>query len=175
MLPVHRIEIWRVVFACCVVTTLLISLPAADAQLDPSQQAAAQAQQDAMTAAQAAQQANDQMMRDAQQASQQAMQAQQAAMDTSSKAWPHPGYGRADKPKFSPRPGRFSGPVRVTISAPATPKADIFYTLDGSAPTTASARYTGPVLVASSAKLRAIVRSPIYSPSRVSNGRYLIR
>ena len=173
MLSIQGTEIRRIVITFFIATALLISLPTASAQPDPGQQAAAQAQQDAITALQAVQQANDQMMKDAQQANQQAMQ--QAGMNAPPAGPPHSGYGRADKPTFSPRPGTFSGPVRVNISDPTTPKLEIFYTLDGSEPTIASTRYTGPVLVSSTTKLRAIARSPIYSPSRIAKGKYVIR
>jgi Chitobiase/beta-hexosaminidase C-terminal domain len=137
--------------------------------------AAAQATQQAnQAAAQAAQQANDQMMRDAQQANQQAMQnAQQAAMNSPATPQPH-GYGRADKPKFYPSSGKFTGATSVTIKDSA-PKASIFYTLDGTEPTTSSAPYTGPVLVGSTAKLKAIARSPIYTPSKVATATYVIK
>jgi type II secretory pathway pseudopilin PulG len=143
---------------------------------DPGAAAAAQAvQQSNQMAAQAAQQANDQMMRDAQQANQQAMQnAQQAAMNAPAPT-PRPvGYGRADKPLFYPSSGKYTGPTSVTIKDSA-PKANIFYTLDGTEPTTSSARYTGPILVSSTSQLKAIANSPIYSPSKVATAKYVIK
>jgi hypothetical protein len=184
MLSTPRTAITRTILACSVATASLICIPAASAQADPAGQAAAQAsQQAAMAAMQATQQAMQQATQAAQQANQQAAQAGQQAMQASQQAAantptggpPHPGYGRADKPSFSPRPGKFSGSVSVSISDPTTPKAVIFYTLDGSQPTPASARYKGPITVTASTKLRAIAESPIYSPSRVANGKYVIR
>lgn len=182
MLNISGIGIRRLLVLCSGATALLIGLSAASAQVTPGQQAAAQAQQataaanQANQAAQQANQAAQQGAQDAQQANQQATQAAQqaAAMNTPVAGPPHRGYGRADKPTFSPRPGAFQGPVHVTISDPTTPKSEIFYTVDGSEPTISSTRYTGPVMVTSSTKLRAIARSPIYSPSRVANANYVI-
>lgn len=177
MLATHRGGILRVVRACTISIVLLAGVSRATAQVDFAQQAAAQAQQDTRTAVQAAQQANTQTMQASQQANQQAEQdARQASMVASrSGTAPRPGYGRAGKPRFSPDPGKFTGPVHVSISSPATPKAEIFFTVDGSTPTTASTRYSGPVLVTSSTMLRAIARSPIYSSSRVAKGKFVIR
>ncbi len=146
---------------------------------DPGAAAAAQAvQQSNQMAAQAAQQANQQMMDAAQQAQQQAMQAQQqamqaqqAAMDSSVLTPPH---GRADKPHFYPSSGKFSGATTVTIKDSA-PKASIFYTLDGTDPTTSSTLYTGPVLVGSTSQLKAIAKSPVYSSSKVATAKYVIK
>ena len=164
----------RVLIASFTFTVLLTGVPAALAQFDPGQQASQASQ--TLIAVQAAQQATDQATQAAQLASQQAMQAAQQAALNARRAGPqHPGYGRADRPTFGPRPGTFSGPLHVTISDPTTPKAEIFFTLDGTEPTTASTRYSGPVLVTSTAKLRAIARSPIYSESRVASAKYVIR
>jgi type II secretory pathway pseudopilin PulG len=139
---------------------------------DPGAAAAAQAvQQSNQMAAQAAQQANQQMMDAAQQAHQQAMQAQQAAMDSSVLTPPH---GRADKPHFYPSSGKFTGATTVTIKDSA-PKASIFYTLDGTDPTTSSTLYTGPVLVGSTSQLKAIAKSPVDSPSKVATAKYVIK
>ncbi|HKR28322.1 MAG TPA: chitobiase/beta-hexosaminidase C-terminal domain-containing protein [Acidobacteriaceae bacterium] len=170
-------EIRRMITALSTALVFLLILPAVSAQSDPAQQAAAQAAQEAnRQAVQAAQQASQQAMQAAQQANQQARDAaRQAAMNAPPTGPSHSWYGRADKPKFRPRPGTFSGAVRVTISDPTTPKAEIFYTTDGSQPTTASTPYTGPVLLTSSTKLRAMARSLIYSPSRVAKGKYVIR
>lgn len=172
MLSNRRMQTRRILLACAITAALAAIIPAASAQIDPGQQA----QQDAATAQQAAQQGYDMAAQAAQQASQSAMQqAQQAAASSSSAPFPRSRYGRADKPTLSPHPGKFHGPVHVTLSDPHTPKAEIFYTLNGSRPTPASTRYTGPILISKTTKLRAIARSPIYSPSRVSNARYVIR
>jgi len=139
--------------------------------------AAAQAvQQSNQAAAQAAQQANQQAMQAAQQANQQALQnaQQQAAMSTPTPVPGSHGYGPADKPRFYPSSGKYTGPTSVTIKDSA-PKANIFYTLDGTQPNTSSARYTGPILVSSTSQLKAIANSPIYSPSKVATAKYVIK
>lgn len=49
--------------------------------------------------------------------------------------------------------------IKVDLST--LDKADIHYTLDGSAPTTASAKYNGPILIKQDAKLRAAAFRPV--------------
>lgn len=56
---------------------------------------------------------------------------------------------------ITPPGGLFSTAQTVTISTP-TAGAAIYYTLDGQTPTTASARYTGPIVVSSTSMLQAI-------------------
>jgi len=58
-------------------------------------------------------------------------------------------------PVFSPASGIYTQPVSVTISD-STPGATIYYTTDGTAPTTSSTKYTGPVSVSTSETLNAI-------------------
>jgi len=70
---------------------------------------------------------------------------------------PHPGASTAN-PTFSPPGGSYSQPVSVTLSD-ATAGAAIFYTTDGTTPTTASTRYTGPILISSTAAIKAIATS----------------
>ena len=53
------------------------------------------------------------------------------------------------------RPHLFEQPVTVTLTTPLQPGAEIRYTLDGSMPTTTSARYSGPIHVAGTTQLRA--------------------
>src|SRR6185503_11135416 len=53
---------------------------------------------------------------------------------------------QAAAPAFNPPGGAYPLPQRVTITS-ATPNVTIYYTTDGSTPTTASNVYSGPVLV----------------------------
>jgi hypothetical protein len=150
---------------------LSVATTAAYAQADAAQQAAQQATQDVAMASQAAQQAAQQAMQDAQQANQQALQ---AALNNQQPTYPGPsGYGRSDKPTFSPRSGKYSSPTTVTMTV-NVPKASIYYTTDGSAPTPNSNLYTHPIQISSSTQLRAMSQSPIYSASRVANAKYVI-
>ena len=146
---------------------------------DPGADAAMQAQQASQMAAQAAQQATQQALQDAQLASQAAMQ--QAMANASSTPTrpvvirrPWPVYARADKPQFSPAPGTFSSPTRVAITD-STPHAVFFYTLDGSTPTASSAAYTGPILVSSTTRLKAIACSQTKALSGVTSAKYIIK
>lgn len=61
----------------------------------------------------------------------------------------------AAAPSISPAGGSFTAPVAVTL-ATTTAGGAIRYTLDGSAPTSASAAYTGPITLSSSATVKAV-------------------
>ncbi len=65
-----------------------------------------------------------------------------------------PGRDVLDPPTMSPRGGMFTSPVEVTLSA-REPGADIHYTLDGSLPRPADARYDKPIRIAEPTVLRA--------------------
>lgn len=58
-------------------------------------------------------------------------------------------------PTFTPPGGSFTSPQSVTISS-ATPGATIYYTTDGTTPTTASNLFGAPVTVATSETIKAI-------------------
>lgn len=80
----------------------------------------------------------------------------------------------SDPPVISPASGTFStgglngaAPPLVTITSPQE-GAVIFYTLDGSTPSTASTLYTGPLTINSTTRLRAIAAAPGLLPSLVS-------
>jgi len=81
---------------------------------------------------------------------------------------------QAVHPDFSPGGGTYSSPQSVKLSS-KTPDAVIYYTTDGSTPTAASTKYTGPVTVANSLTLKTIAVSPTMGTSVVSAATYVIQ
>jgi kumamolisin len=79
----------------------------------------------------------------------------------------------APAPTFSPKPGSYSGPQSVTISD-AAPGLTIYYTTNGSTPTTSSAVYTAPITTSTNTTLEAIASGNGYVASSVSSGVYQI-
>ena len=76
-------------------------------------------------------------------------------------------------PTFNPTPGAYISTQSVTISD-TTSGATVYYTLDGSTPTTSSTKYTGPVSITASATLKAIATANGLSASAVASGAYSI-
>jgi hypothetical protein len=75
-------------------------------------------------------------------------------------------------PLFSPAPGSYSYAQSVSISA-ANNAAEIYYTIDGTAPSSASTPYSTPISISSSMTLRALaVENSQTSP--VATGAYTI-
>jgi Chitobiase/beta-hexosaminidase C-terminal domain len=79
----------------------------------------------------------------------------------------------AATPVFSPGAGSYSGPQSVTISD-SSQGATIYYTSDGSVPTTSSHTYSGPIAVSTSETLRAMAAGGGYSASPVASATYTI-
>jgi streptogramin lyase len=79
----------------------------------------------------------------------------------------------AGAPVFSPAPGTYSGSQLVTIGDSAS-GATIYYTTDGSTPTTSSSVYGGAITVNSSETIQAIATAAGYSQSGVASGAYSI-
>ncbi len=79
----------------------------------------------------------------------------------------------AATPTFSPEGGTYTAAQSVTIST-TTPGATIYYTADGSTPTTASTVYGGALTVAASRTLNAIATAPGYTDSAVGTASYVI-
>jgi N-acetylneuraminic acid mutarotase len=86
---------------------------------------------------------------------------------------PSTGSLTAATPIFSPPAGTYTAAQTVTISD-ATPAATIYYTADGTTPTTSSAVYDGTINVASTETLKAIATANGYSTSGVAAAAYII-
>ncbi len=80
---------------------------------------------------------------------------------------------KAASPVFSPPGGTYHASKTVTITD-TTPHAEIYYTVDGSTPTTSSKKYTKPITVSSSETIEAIAVAPDYAGSPVVPERYII-
>lgn len=81
--------------------------------------------------------------------------------------------GSAAIPTFNPPGGNYSSPQTVSISD-TTPSAVIHYTIDGTAPTSASKIYAGAVSVSSSQTIQAIAIANGYLPSGTGSASYTI-
>ncbi len=77
-------------------------------------------------------------------------------------------------PTYSPAAGTYPAAQTVTL-ADATAGAAIYYTLDGSTPTSSSTRYTTPIAVSATETLQAIAVAPGYTSSAVVSAAYAIR
>ncbi len=77
-------------------------------------------------------------------------------------------------PTLSPAPGSFTSAQSVTLSD-TTSGAKIYYTLDGSTPTTSSTLYTAAIPIASTTTLHAIAVANGYSASTMAGGTYTIK
>src|SRR5579863_8170023 len=80
----------------------------------------------------------------------------------------------AATPTFSPGGGTYTGSQSVTISD-STPAATVYYTTNGTTPTTASTLYTGPITVNGSEKLKAIAVASGLTNSAVGSATYTIQ
>lgn len=81
--------------------------------------------------------------------------------------------GTTAAPTFSPAPGTYTAALRVTL-ADATPKAVIYYTINGTTPTTSSSVYGGSIAVTDTTTIKAIAVAPGDTPSPVVSGTYTI-
>lgn len=81
---------------------------------------------------------------------------------------------RARPPRFQPPEGIYSCPAEIRLYA-RDDHTRILYTTDGSTPTKASLRYTGPFLVAQTATVKAIAQEEDDKPSKVRTEIYTCR
>ena len=76
-------------------------------------------------------------------------------------------------PTFSPAAGTYSAAQSVSLSE-ATPGATIYYTTNGTTPTTSSTKYAGPITVSSTETLEAIAAATGDTNSAVGSATYTI-
>jgi Chitobiase/beta-hexosaminidase C-terminal domain len=82
--------------------------------------------------------------------------------------------GSVAKPVCTPNGNVFSSPPMVTLTD-ATPGAVIYYTTDGSTPTTSSTLYTGPITVTKTELIEAIGVAKGYLNSAVTIQNYRLK
>jgi hypothetical protein len=80
----------------------------------------------------------------------------------------------ADPPTFSPAPGTFTSAQTVRLSD-TTSGATIYYTLDGTTPTTSSPVYTTPIAVSTTTTINALAAAPGLNVSTVASATYTIQ
>ena len=81
--------------------------------------------------------------------------------------------GTVVMPVISPPAGTYTSPVTVTMAdAEATSGAAIYYTTDGTTPTTSSTPYTGKITVSSTETIEAIAAISGYYNSAVASAKY---
>ncbi|MGA7317361.1 MAG: chitobiase/beta-hexosaminidase C-terminal domain-containing protein, partial [Silvibacterium sp.] len=74
-------------------------------------------------------------------------------------------------PAILPNNGTYTGPITVSMAS-ATPASSIYYTTDGSTPTSASTLYSAPITVSGNAVINAIAIAAGYSPSSITTAEY---
>ena len=82
--------------------------------------------------------------------------------------------GTAATPTFSPAAGTYNTSQTVVIST-TTPSATIYYTTNGSTPTTGSTVYAGPITVSATETVKAIATATGYTSSAVGSAAYTLK
>ena len=78
-----------------------------------------------------------------------------------------------DTPAFSPSPGPYPGPISVTITD-GTSGAVIYYTTNGTTPTTSSPVYVDPIPINETTTIEAFAQAPGLAPSPVVSATYTL-
>jgi hypothetical protein len=76
-------------------------------------------------------------------------------------------------PQFAPAPAKYTSAQLVTLSD-ATAGATIYYTTNGAAPSTSSAKYSGAISVGASEEFEAVAVAPGYTNSGLARADYTI-
>ena len=76
-------------------------------------------------------------------------------------------------PTFSPSPGTYTA-AQVVNLADSSLAASIYYTLDGTNPTTASSQYSAPMNISTTTTINAFATAPGLSASSITSGTYTI-
>ena len=82
-----------------------------------------------------------------------------------------PSGNTAQTPTFTPAPGFYTSPVSVSIAS-GTANAAIYYTTDGTIPTTSSTLYTTPIPVSQTTTVKAIATAAGYTNSPAATATY---
>jgi hypothetical protein len=93
-------------------------------------------------------------------------------VDFSANNWIGP-INAAAAPVFSPTPGSYTTAQVVSLTD-STAGANIYYTTDGTTPTSASSLYTQAINVGSTETIQAIAIAPNYANSTITSGNYTI-
>lgn len=80
---------------------------------------------------------------------------------------------KVSTPVAEPAAGAIDSGKEVTLSTDV-PNATIFYTIDGTEPTSASTRYNGPIQITAAVTIKAIALADGYDPSAVLTAAYTL-
>jgi hypothetical protein len=88
--------------------------------------------------------------------------------------WTYSFPSQVAMPVFSPTGGSYAAERAVIIISDGTAGAQIYYTIDGTAPTPSSTLYTGPIALRTSTTIKAIGILSGWSPSAVATATYVV-
>lgn len=82
--------------------------------------------------------------------------------------------GRVSTPYYTLEAGTYTGPQTTEIVVSNPNDATIYYTLDGSDPTTDSPVYSGPITISETCTIKAMGVAPYYGNSTIARAAYTI-